>query len=157
MESWLHNKHDPGCSNNDSFEAVCEIINANISISLDDGYIFSKTNRRMQLDFYSQNISERLKCENLVIFGSFLSNSDFSYFFSVFDDMRILDENKNCRIVFAYNIYDIKRKREIEETSLRNVAILFQKYCSYKGLSEQINRVPNYLIAQRKVMIFQID
>ena len=57
----------------------------------------------MQLDFYSQNISERLKCDNLVIFGSSLSNSDFSYFFSVFDDMRILDENKNCRIVFAYN------------------------------------------------------
>ena len=90
----------------------------------------------------------------MVIFGSFLSNSEFSYFFSVFDDIRILDENKNCRIVFAYNIYDIKRKREIEETILRNVAILFQEYCSYKGLSEQMNRVPNYLIVQRKVMIF---
>ena len=90
----------------------------------------------------------------MVIFGSFLSNSDFSYFFSVFDDIRILDENKKCRIVFAYNIYDVKRKSEIEETMLRNTAILFQEYCSYKGLSEQMNRVPNYLIVQRKVMIF---
>ncbi len=132
-------------------------IDSNAFSSLDDRYIFSKTNRRMQLDFCSQNISERLKCDNLVIFGSSLSNSDYSYFFSVFDDMRILDENKNCRIVFAYNIYDSKRKREIEETILRNVAILFQEYSSYKGLSEQMNRVLDYLIVQGKVMFFQID
>ncbi|MGM9899996.1 MAG: AbiH family protein [Bacilli bacterium] len=130
---------------------------SNAFSSLDDRYIFSKTNRRMQLDFCSQNISERLKCDNLVIFGSSLSNSDYSYFFSVFDDMRILDENKNCRIVFAYNIYDSKRKSEIEETILRNVAILFQEYSSYKGLSEQMNRVLDYLIVQGKVMFFQID
>ena len=132
-------------------------IDSNAFSASDDRYIFSKTYRRMQLDFYSQNISERLKCDNLVIFGSSLSNSDFSYFFSVFDDMRILDENKNCRIIFAYNIYDIKRKSEIEETVLRNVAILFQEYSSYKGLSEQKNRVLDYLILQGKVMFFQID
>lgn len=132
-------------------------IDSNAFSSLDDRYIFSKTNRRMQLDFYSQNISERLKCDNLVIFGSSLSNSDYSYFFSVFDDMRILDENKNCRIVFAYNIYDIKRKTEIEDTILRNVAILFQEYSSYKGLSDQMNRLLDYLIVQGKVMFFQVD
>lgn len=132
-------------------------IDSNAFSASDDRYIFSKTNRRMQLDFYNQNISERLKCDNLVIFGSSLSNSDFSYFFSVFDDMRILDENKNCRIIFAYNIYDIKRKIEIEETILRNIAILFQEYSSYRGLSEQKNRVLDYLILQGKVMFFQID
>ena len=131
-------------------------IDSNAFSASDDRYIFSKTYRRMQLDFYSQNISERLKCDNLVIFGSSLSNSDFSYFFSVFDDMRILDENKNCRIIFAYNIYDIKRKREIEETILRNIAILFQEYSSYKGLSEQKNRVLDYLIVQEKVIFYQI-
>ena len=131
-------------------------IDSNAFSASDDRYIFSKTNRRMQLDFYSQNISERLKCDNLVIFGSSLSKSDFSYFFSVFDDMRILDENKNCRIIFAYNIYDVKRKSEIEETILRNVAILFQEYSSYKGLSEQKNRVLDYLIVQEKVIFYQI-
>lgn len=132
-------------------------IDSNAFSSSDDRYMFSKTNRRMQLDFYCQNISERLKCDNLVIFGSSLSNSDYSYFFSVFDDMRILDENKNCRIVFAYNIYDIKRKTEIEDSILRNVAILFQEYSSYKGLSDQMNRLLDYLIVQGKVMFFQVD
>ena len=71
--------------------------------------------------------------------------------------VQILDDNNNCRIVFAYNIYDIKRKSEIEETILRNVVILFQEYSSYKGLSEQMNRVLDYLIVQGKVMFFQID
>ena len=97
-----------------------------------------------------------MQMDNLVIFGSSLSKSDFSYFFSVFDDMRILDENKNCRIVFAYNICDVKRKSEIEETMLRNIAILFQEYSSYKGLSEQKNRVLDYLIVQEKVIFYQI-
>ena len=132
-------------------------IDSNAFSSLDDRYMFSKTYRRMQLDYYTQNIYGRLKCDNLVIFGSSLSNSDYSYFFSVFDDMKILDEKKNCRIVFAYNIYDSNRKEEIEKTLLRNVAILFQEYSSYKGMSDQMNRLLDYLVVQEKVMFYCVE
>ena len=66
-------------------------------------------------------------------------------------------ENMALSIDGKYNIYDIKRKIEIEETMLRNIAILFQEYSSYKGLSEQKNRFLDYLILQGKVMFFQID
>lgn len=129
-------------------------IDSNVFPSYDDRYIFSKTNRRMQIDINDQSIYKRPKCDNLVIYGSSLSNSDYSYFFSVFDDIGILDGNRDFKIVFAYSIYDSKRKREIQETLIRQVAILFQEYSCYKGITNQMNRLLDCLIENKKVIFY---
>ena len=103
-------------------------IDSNLFSPSDPRYIFSKTMRRMELDLEGDNVLEIKECENLVIFGSSLSSSDYSYFFSVFDKMSIADTNKNNKIVFAYKIYDYKMEQEIKKSLIKSVAILFEEY-----------------------------
>lgn len=132
-------------------------IDSNLFSPSDPRYIFSKTMRRMELDLEGDNVLEIKECENLVIFGSSLSSSDYSYFFSVFDKMSIADTNKNNKIVFAYKIYDYEMEQEIKKSLIKSVAILFEEYSKYKGSKEQPNRLLDRLTTQGKVLFYSIN
>lgn len=129
-------------------------IDSNLFLPPNPKYIFSKTSRRMEMDLQSHDAIEVKECENLVIFGSSLSSSDYSYFFSVFDKMAIIDTNKRNKIVFAYKIYDGKNEQDIKDSLMYNVVTLFQEYSRYKGLKEQPNRLLDYLTTQGKVLFY---
>lgn len=132
-------------------------IDSNLFLPPNPKYIFSKTSRRMEMDLKSDDVVEIKECENLVIFGSSLSSSDYSYFFSVFDKIAIIDTNKRNKIVFAYKIYDGKNEQDIKDSLMYNVVTLFQEYSRYKGLKEQPNRLLDYLTTQGRVLFYLVD
>ena len=106
----------------DELRSVFNNINGNIDnpifgidstafLTPDPRYIFSKTNRRMELDMLNNDTYDRQEFENVIVYGHSLTSSDYSYFFSILDKLDISNFSKNTVIVFAYSIYD----RSIED------------------------------------------
>lgn len=103
------------------------------------------------------NIVDLKECDNLIVFGSSLSISDYSYFFSVFDKMDIIDSNRGAKIIFAYKIYDENNEEEIKNSLTLSVNMLFQEYSKYKGINEQPNRLLDYLTIQGCIIFYLVE
>ena len=119
-------------------------------------YIFSKTNRRMELDMLNYDYYERKEYDNVVIYGHSLTVSDYSYFFSIFDKIDIINFTKKSVIVFAYSIYDPNKKEKIKADLRSAISNLFKEYSKYKGNSEYPNRLLDGLTTQGKVLLYEV-
>ena len=131
-------------------------VDSNAFIAPDPRYIFSKTNRRMNLDMIKNESYETKEFENIIIFGSSLSVADYSYFFSIFDKINITDLSNPAKIVFAYNVYDSGKEEAINKQLSKSIFELFQEYSRYKGNNEQPNRLLDSLTTQGKVILYRI-
>ena len=131
-------------------------IDSDIYTPSDPRYIFSKTNRRMELDMFRKDIKKKEAFRNIIIYGHSLNKADYNYFFSIFDQLNICDAQNDSKIIFAFSIY----KREIEDkirTDLRrNIADLFSNYSIYRGNEKAPNRLLDFLAIQGKVLTFEI-
>lgn len=123
----------------------------------DPRYIFTKTSRRMELDMPSSEVPETRTFENVVVFGSALAPADYSYFFSIFDKLDIVNINSPSKVVFAYSVYDREKSEQIKMNLTKSIFQLFQEYSTYKGNSAHPNRLLDSLTAQGKVILFDID
>ena len=122
----------------------------------DPRYMFSKTNRRMELDMLEYESYEREEFDNVVIYGHSLTTSDYSYFFSLFDKLDIINLAKKSVIVFAYSIYDKEKEEEIKSDYRLAISNLFKEYSKYKGNSNYPNRLLDALTTQGKVLLYEI-
>ena len=122
----------------------------------DPRYIFSKTNRRMELDMLEDESYERKGFENVVIYGHSLTTSDYSYFFSLLDKLDIINFSKKSVIVFAYTIYDSNKEEEIKSEYRLAISNLFKEYSKYKGNADYPNRLLDALTTQGKVLLYEI-
>ena len=95
--------------------------------------------------------------ENAIVFGSSLSQADYSYFFSVLDKINIFDINNPSKIVFAYSIYDLEHENEIKANLTKAIFQLVQEDSKYKGNEAHPNRLLDSLTTQGKVVLYQID
>lgn len=118
--------------------------------------IFSKTNRRMELDMMEDYTFEPDIFDNLIIFGHSLNPADYSYFFSVFDKIEITNLGKDTKIIFAFSIYDENRREQIKSGLRKAVFRLFHDYSIYKGNETFANRLLDALTTQGKVLMFEI-
>lgn len=118
--------------------------------------IFSKTNRRMELDMMKDHTFEPDIFDNLIIFGHSLNPADYSYFFSVFDKIEITNLGKDTKIIFAFSIYDENRREQIKSGLRKAVFRLFHDYSIYKGNETFANRLLDALTTQGKVLMFEI-
>ncbi len=98
----------------------------------DSEYIFTKTCRRM-LRNINLKIIKDFQCESVIIFGHSLNKQDYSYFFSLFDNLDLINPLSKSVVVFAYNIYDTNKKDNILKDFRLNVTNLMNSYCKYLG------------------------
>lgn len=131
-------------------------VDSNAFMAPNSRYIFTKTNRRMELDMLNDNNSEIKPCDNVVIFGSSLGVADYSYFFSIFDKINITDIEKPAKVIFAFFIYDKAKENAIKMNLTKAIFELFQEYSRYKGNESHQNRLLDVLTTQGKIILYQI-
>lgn len=131
-------------------------VDSNAFMAPDPRYIFTKTNRRMELDMLNDNNSEIKPCDNVIIFGSSLGIADYSYFFSIFDKINITDIENPTKVIFAFSIYDKAKENEIKMNLAKAIFELFQEYSRYKGNEFHQNRLLDVLTTQGKIILYQI-
>ncbi len=141
---------------NGNFDNPIFGIDSSAFFAPDPRYIFTKTSRRMELDMLEYHVYEQVGFENIIIYGHSLNSSDYSYFFSLFDKIKITDFSNQSIIVFAYSIYDEKKAESIEQNYRLAIFNLFQEYSKYKGNKENPNRLLDALTTQGKILMYEI-
>lgn len=131
------------------------IDSSNISAENDE-YMFTKTYRRMELQFDSNLIKKEFAFENLIIFGHSLNEQDYNYFFPLFNRLNITDSSFEGKIVFAYYVYDEDKRNEIKNELIINIAKMFERYEKYLKLRNE-NRLLDILQSNNNVILYEID
>ncbi len=142
---------------NGNIDAPIFGIDSNIFPASDIRYIFSKTNRRMELDMLDDEERKNEPYENSVIYGHSLNEADYSYFFSVFDKLHISDLANNSKIIFAFSIYDDTKEQQIRSDFRSAISKLFYDYSIYLGKDKQPNRLLDVLTSQGKILMYEIN
>lgn len=122
----------------------------------DTRYIFTKTNRRLEFEMFNEKVEPLFNYENIIIFGCSLNIADYNYFFSIFDNLDIINTNNTSKIVFAYSIYDKNKSEIIQKKLQESVFLLFQEYSKYKGNNIYPSRLLEILMFQKKVIFLEI-
>ena len=131
-------------------------IDSNVFPASDIRYIFSKTNRRMELDMIDDKEKKEIPFDNVVIYGHSLDESDYSYLVSVFDKLKISDLDNNSKIVFAFSIYDVQKEQKIRSDFRIAISKMFYNYSIYLGKDKQPNRLLDILTSQGKILMYEI-
>lgn len=121
----------------------------------DPRFVFTKTNRRMELEMVSYDAKLDMEFENVIVYGHSLSVSDYSYFFPLLDKLEISNFTSNKKIVFAYTVYDVDKEYQIRKTNRLNIQKLFEAYAKYKSMSEP-TRLLDSLTTQNRVITYEI-
>lgn len=122
----------------------------------DPRYIFTKTSRRLEFEIFHKEVEPSFDYENIIIFGCSLSKADYNYFFYIFDKLDIANVKNTSKIVFSYSIYDVNKSDIIHKKLEEDVFMLFQEYSKYKGNNNYPARLLELLLAQRKIVFFEI-
>lgn len=137
--------------NGNSESPIFGIDSMNI-VPSDIRYIFTKTSRRMDLDLRSSNIHSKAPFAHVVVYGHSLTESDYSYFFPILDQLEINDFSKSGLFVYLYSIYDSSLKEEIITNSNKTIVKLFSEYAKYKGYSDP-DRFVDYLSTAGRLLV----
>lgn len=121
----------------------------------DQRFIFTKTGRRIDSDLFGFSYDAKPEFENIVIFGHSLNPADYSYFFPLFDRIKLTDILATNVIVFAYSIYD-EKKEDIIKSQLRDaMSKLLYAYAVDKQLPNPC-RFLDSLSTQKRIITYEI-
>lgn len=150
---------------NSRFESIFANINGTIDCPIfgidsifeptNPKFIFTKTNRRTENDSASNKTKSFDSFDNIIIYGHSLKEADYSYFFPIFDEIRIFDNNSSSKIIFAYSIYDEGKKNEIIAEIRTNVFYMFEKY-AIERKSILPNRFLDSLTTRNRVIFYEV-
>lgn len=121
----------------------------------DKRFIFTKTGRRMDSDLTKNTVSENKGFDNLVVYGHSLNEADYSYFFPLFDRLKLTDATSDSRIIFAYSIYDGTKSSEIKKEVRESVSRILYEYAR-DIKAPNPNRFLDSLTAQGRVTMLEI-
>ena len=141
---------------NGTYEKPIFGIDSESFVPSDPQFIFTKTNRRMELDMLRDKAQERIEFENIIIFGHSLDAADYSYFFSILDRIDISNLEKPSTVVFVFSIYDGNQEYQIRSDLRKAIARLFHDYSIYRGNTNSPNRLLDALTTQGKVLTLEI-
>ena len=95
----------------------------------DDVFIFTKTNRRIELEIDTSLIDViNFDFDNLFIYGHSFNEADYNYFFPVFDKMRLLDGSHDSKVVVCYSEEQDNKEIEQLKKSFYRMIIEYSKY-----------------------------
>ena len=124
----------------------------------DPRYIFTKTNRRIEMDMESLSCPESLPFDNAIVFGHSLSEHDHNYFFPILDQLEMTSFTSKKMIVFAYSVYEERERATIKKTIRKNIYSLFVAYAKYLGWElEEAPRLLDSLTTQGRVLMYEVD
>lgn len=152
----------------EKLDALLRNINGNLNMpifgidttrfkSTDARSIFSKTNRRMELDMLVNSAYEQKEFDNVVVFGHSLSKNDYSYFYPLLDKLKMTDFSANNKIVFAFSIYNEKESYTIKAEHRKAINQLFTSYAIFKGFDEEPERLLDALTTQGRILTYEIS
>jgi len=121
----------------------------------DKRFIFTKTARRMESDFYDVEYREEPQFENVIIYGHSLDKSDYSYFFPLFDKLNLLDPNAKGVVVFAYSVYDKKIESKIIKRASQSISKILYEYAVDKHVNNP-SRLLDNLKSNRRFFVTEI-
>lgn len=152
---------------NDDLNKILHNINGNLEIPIfgidsnlcsasDPRFIFTKTNRRMELEMIDFECQKDIAFDNVIVYGHSLSSNDYSYFFPLLDKLEMTNFLSNKKIIFGFSVYDMEKETEIKRKNRLNIQKLFEAYANYKGLKD-VNRLLDSLTTQNRVLTYEIQ
>ena len=75
-------------------------IDSNLCRASDPRFIFTKTNRRMELEMINFECQKDIAFDNVIVYGHSLSSNDYSYFFPLLDKLEMTNFLSNKKIIF---------------------------------------------------------
>lgn len=130
-------------------------IDSNLCRASDPRFIFTKTNRRMELEMINFECQKDIVFDNVIVYGHSLSSNDYSYFFPLLDKLEMTNFLSNKKIIFGFSVYDREKETEIKRKNRLNIQKLFEAYANYKGLKD-VNRLLDSLTTQNRVLTYEI-
>lgn len=130
-------------------------IDSNLCRASDPRFIFTKTNRRMELEMINFECQKDIAFDNVIVYGHSLSSNDYSYFFPLLDKLEMTNFLSNKKIIFGFSVYDREKETEIKRKNRINIQKLFEAYANYKGLKD-VNRLLDSLTTQNRVLTYEI-
>lgn len=130
-------------------------IDSNLCRASDPRFIFTKTNRRMELEMIDFECQKDIVFDNVIVYGHSLSSNDYSYFFPLLDKLEMTNFLSNKKIIFGFSVYDREKETEIKRKNRLNIQKLFEAYANYKGLKD-VNRLLDSLTTQNRVLTYEI-
>lgn len=130
-------------------------IDSNLCRASDPRFIFTKTNRRMELEMINFECQKDIAFDNVIVYGHSLSSNDYSYFFPLLDKLEMTNFLSNKKIIFGFSVYDREKETEIKRKNRLNIQKLFESYANYKGLKD-VNRLLDSLTTQNRVLTYEI-
>ena len=130
-------------------------IDSNLCRASDPRFIFTKTNRRMELEMIDFECQKDIVFDNVIVYGHSLSSNDYSYFFPLLDKLEMTNFLSNKKIIFGFSVYDREKETEIKRKNRLNIQKLFEAYANYKELKD-VNRLLDSLTTQNRVLTYEI-
>ena len=121
----------------------------------DRRYIFTKTSRRMESKIIESYVSVDIKFSNVIVYGHSLDSADYSYFFPIFDKLKLLDNESGGKLIFAYSIYNQLEEQSIKTELRENVSKLLFNYAKEKMVPNP-NRFLDSISTQKRVVFYEI-
>ncbi len=112
---------------------------------------FSKTSRRLYRSFIRGTDSFQAAPDKAVIYGHSLTPRDYSYFYGIFDLMKIYDPTARSILTFAYSAYDGCPKLQASQDCAAKVINLLNGYEQYRtpGIKSELGLLTRLQVADR--------
>jgi len=157
---FFHNQELDSKINHINGDLTCPIFGTMQAVKPNDSkYIFSKTYRRLENLCGSEISCVKNKYQDVIVFGHSLNEQDYSYFFTLFNELKFDNLNETNKIAFAYTIYRKEIKSSIERNLRRNIAKLFEAYAQYIGRTSKTDGTSLFdeLVLKNRVFLYCID
>lgn len=113
----------------------------------ENGFIFTKTNRRLELDFSNNDYYTNIPFENLFIYGHSLNKADYSYFFPILDKLKLTESSNESKVVLCFS--EEQSDDEIYKIKLDFYALVIA-YAKYSNIEP--NRFLDSLTTQSRIL-----
>lgn len=122
---------------------------------LSNEHRFTKSHRRTLALFKKDYNNQKDYFENLVVFGHSMNEQDYNYFFPLFDELELADPIKESKLIIAYTIYDLNKKKEIIEELAKRIIKMIYEYEKHTGSTSV--RLYDKLLCQKRIIFYEID
>ena len=119
-------------------------------------YELSKDWQKVAID-ESEIDLKSLDSKDIIFYGHSLGEQDYPYFFEIFDQLKLLENNSDTTLYFAYSEFgDVEEQKVFKRNYQINIAKLLNSYENYRNSSITRNTIVTKLKAQNRLKVVKI-
>ena len=118
-------------------------------------FVFTKTSRRTENDTYSEEPNKKEKFKNLIVYGHSLNEADYSYFFPIFDQLGLMDNNSDSKIIMSYSVFNEENRSQQLKKIRNDLFKMFEQYAK-ENKYKLANRFLDSLTTRGRVILYEI-